>query len=120
MTTTIRILILGASYGILPATKLSLAGHAVTLLGKAEEVAQLAQSGTELLIPAKEDGRPLSIKLPVHDKPSAGVLAVTTPEQVRPADYDLIVLAMQEPQYKAAEIRDLLARLSERSALAFP
>ncbi len=113
MTTTIRILILGASYGILPATKLSLAGHAVTLLGKAEEVAQLAQSGTELLIPAKEDGRQLSIKLSVHDQPSAGVLAVTTPEQVRPADYDLIVLAMQEPQYKAAEIRDLLARISE-------
>ena len=27
---------------------------------------------------------------------------------VDPADYDLVALAMQEPQYRAAEVRDLL------------
>ena len=32
------ILILGASYGLLPGAKLSLAGHAVTLVGRSDEI----------------------------------------------------------------------------------
>ena len=29
-----------------------------------------------------------------------------------PSDYDLVALAMQEPQYRAAEVRDLLGRIA--------
>ena len=36
-----------------------------------------------------------------------------TPERVDPAGYDLVMLAMQEPQYNVHSIRTLLIRIAE-------
>src|SRR5208282_553408 len=37
-----------------------------------------------------------------------GTLSATGPGAVNPADYDLIALAMQEPQYRSPGVRELL------------
>ena len=61
--TPLRILILGSSYGILPATKLSLAGHKVTLVGRSEEISTIERTGIELHVPSRETESPLIVRL---------------------------------------------------------
>jgi hypothetical protein len=41
-----------------------------------------------------------------------GTLSAAGPAEVDPADYDLIVLAMQEPQYRSAGVRELLDKVA--------
>ena len=48
----------------------------------------------------------------VHSSRLPGNLSAATPADVDPADYDLIVLAMQEPQYRAPGVRELLDRVA--------
>ena len=48
----------------------------------------------------------------VNSKQLPGKVAACTPGDAHPSDYDLVVLAMQEPQYSAPEISDLLARVA--------
>ena len=47
---SVRVLILGASYGLLPGVRLALAGHAVTLIGRATELAAMAEAPLRLNI----------------------------------------------------------------------
>jgi len=42
-----------------------------------------------------------------------GRITAATPENCDPRDYDLVVLAMQEPQYSHPTLRALLARIAE-------
>jgi hypothetical protein len=44
----------------------------------------------------------------VHSKKLPGKLSADAPGAVNPHDYDLVVLAMQEPQYRSAGVRELL------------
>lgn len=97
-------LILGASYGSLLATKLLLAGHSVKLVCLPEEAALINAEGTRVRLPVKGRAAPIEIdsrKLP-------GRLSADAPGDVDPADYDLVALAMQEPQYRAPGVRELL------------
>ena len=49
MTThAVRILVLGASYGLLPGVKLSLAGHRVTFVCRAEEISAIGGRDLEV------------------------------------------------------------------------
>jgi len=41
-----------------------------------------------------------------------GKVDAATPESVAPADYDLVCLAMQEPQYSASAVKDLMGRVA--------
>src|SRR5918911_481640 len=75
-----NVLIFGASYGSLLATKLLAAGHNAKLIGVAAEAELINKEGTRVRLPA-------NIKL---------------------AGYDLVVLAMQEPQYRSDGVRELL------------
>lgn len=102
-----RILILGASYGSLLSTKALMAGHDVTLVCMAEEASLIEAEGTIVRLKLRDEDTPRLIRS--ADQP--GKLAAAVPGNVTPADYDLIALAMQEPQYSAPEIRDLLARI---------
>ena len=103
MPATYDVLILGASYGSLLATKLSLAGHNVKLVCLPAEAELINREGAIVRMPVK--GRePVEIdsrKLP-------GKLSAAGPGAVDPADYDLVVLAMQEPQYRSPGVRELL------------
>jgi len=103
-----NILILGASYGSLLGTKLLAAGHDVTLVCRSETAALINGKGTEVRIKLRGEDAHRSIlsgSLP-------GKLDAQTPEQVRPQAYDLVCLAMQEPQYTHPTLRNLLARIA--------
>jgi len=101
---TYKVLILGASYGSLLATKLLLAGHTVKLVCLPAEADAFNSDGARVRMPIK--GR--EGLLEVHSKKLPGKLSAGGPGDVNPKDYDLVALAMQEPQYRAAGVRELL------------
>ncbi|MEM8952127.1 MAG: hypothetical protein AAGC99_22695 [Pseudomonadota bacterium] len=97
-------LILGASYGSLLATKMLLAGHSVTLVCLPEEAALINREGTRVRMPVR--GRDELVE--IDSRELAGDLSAATPDAVDPAAFDLVVLAMQEPQYRSSGVRELL------------
>ena len=103
-----RVLILGASFGSLLGTKLVLAGHDVTLVCLPAEVSQFNAEGARVRLPVK--GREGLVELDSRAGP--GKLSAAGPLTVDPAQFDLIALAMQEPQYGAAGVRELLDRVA--------
>ncbi len=109
MSDTVRILVFGASYGSLLATKLLMAGHRVTLVCLPEEAGLINREGTVVRLPVR--GRDTPLVLRSADLP--GRLDAVTTTQARPQDYDLVALAMQEPQYAAPGVRELLGRVAE-------
>ena len=103
-----RILILGASYGSLFGTKCLMAGHDVTLVCRRPTADLINADGTCVRIRLKGEDTPRTIR----STALPGRLRATTPEKVEPAGYDLVVLAMQEPQYLNHSIRTLLTRIA--------
>ena len=107
-----KILILGASYGSLLGTKLIAAGHDVTLVCRAETAALINSKGTEVRIKLRDEDTHRSFFSSDLD----GKLDALTPEDVNPGDYDLVCLAMQEPQYSHPTLKDLLSRVAKAKA----
>jgi hypothetical protein len=97
-------LVMGASYGSLLATKLLLAGHKVKLVCLAAEAELINREGTRVRIPVK--GRDGLVEIDSRDTP--GSLSADVPTAVNASDYDLVALAMQEPQYRSPGVRELL------------
>jgi len=97
-----KILILGASYGSLLATKLLMAGHSVKLVCLPHEAELINAEGTRVRMPIK--GR--EALLEVDSRKLAGKLSADVPANIKPGEYDLAVLAMQEPQYRG--VRELM------------
>jgi hypothetical protein len=104
MPTTHKVLILGASYGSLLAIKLLAAGHTVKLVCLPAEAEAFNSDGARVRLPVK--GRDGLVE--VHSKKLPGKLSADAPGAVKPRDYDLVVLAMQEPQYRSPGVRELL------------
>ena len=101
---TYNILIMGASYGSLLASKILFGGHKVHLVCLPAEADLINAEGFRVRLPVRGRKEPVEIdsrKLPgkVTAGPAAGV---------NPKDYDLVGLAMQEPQYRSAGVRELL------------
>ena len=107
-TTRYRTLILGASYGSLLSTKLMLAGHHATLVCREATAAIFNAEGSVVRIPVR--GRDGLIE--VDSGSLAGSLQAAAPEKIDPTDFDLVVLAMQEPQYSAPGVRELIGRVA--------
>ena len=103
------ILILGASYGSLLATKLLMAGHNVTLVCRQKTADLINRDGTEVRIKLRDEAMHRAILS--RDLP--GTLDAAAPETVDLARYDLVGLAMQEPQYANHTIRVLLIKVAE-------
>ena len=104
MNTPYKILILGASYGSLLATKLLLAGHTVKLVCLPAEAELINHEGAIVRMPVKRrDGL-----VEIDSRKLPGKLSADGPGAVNPADYDLVALAMQEPQYRSPGVRELL------------
>lgn len=101
-----RILIFGASYGSLLATKLALAGHHVDLLCLPAEADIINSEGTIVHLPVRTENGPDQVE--IRSRALKGGIAAITPENCDPRAYDLLGLAMQEPQYGHPAIRDLL------------
>jgi len=104
MSTPYKILILGASYGSLLATKLLFAGHTLKLVCLPAEADLINKEGARVRLPVK--GREGLVEIDTRKLP--GKLSADGPGAVNPADYDLVALAMMEPQYRSAGVRELM------------
>jgi len=104
MKTPYNVLIFGASYGSLLATKLLLAGHNATMVCTPAEAELFNREGAIVRMPVK--GREGLVEVPSRKLP--GKLSACTPGEARLAGVDLVVLGMQEPQYRSPGVRELL------------
>ena len=103
-----NILILGASYGSLLATKLLMAGHNVTLVCRKNTAELINREGTEVRIKLRDE--PAHRSIFSGDLP--GRLDATPPQDVDVSRYDLVALAMQEPQYSDDALRVLMEKIA--------
>jgi hypothetical protein len=99
-----NILILGASYGSLLASKILFGGHTVKLVCLPAEADLINAEGFRVRLPVK--GRKDQIEIDSRKLPGKVVAGGTT--DFNPKDFDLIGLAMQEPQYRSPGVRELL------------
>jgi len=104
MHTNYKILIMGASYGSLLAAKLLFARHTLKLVCLPAAAELINKEGIRVRMPVK--GRNGLVEIDSRKLP--GKLSADGPQAVNPADYDLVALAMQEPQYRSPGVRELL------------
>jgi hypothetical protein len=109
MSEQYKVLILGASYGSLLGVKLALAGHHVKLVCLPNEVEAINNDGARVRLPIK--GREGLVEVDSRKLP--GKLSADGPGAVDPAAYDLVALAMQEPQYGAPGVRPLMGAVAK-------
>lgn len=106
-----RVMVIGASYGMLPAMRMAVAGVGVTVVGRPQEVAAIrAAGGPRIRIAARESGTMLELA----EADAQGRLSLTSPDIVDPGATDLVFLAASEPQYRGEGLRDLIVRVAER------
>ncbi len=103
-----KILILGASYGSLLSTKLLMAGHDVTLICRQQTADLINAEGTTVRLKLRDESEHRLIRSADHP----GTVDAVTPEQARAEDYDLVALAMQEPQYGEPSVKALMQRIA--------
>jgi hypothetical protein len=103
-----NVLILGASYGSLLGTKLAMGGHDATMVCLPAEVTAFNTDGARVRMPIK--GRDGLIEIDSRALP--GKLGAAGTTDVDPAKFDLIVLAMQEPQYRSPGVRELTEKVA--------
>ena len=99
-----NILILGAAYGSLLASKMLFGGHKIHHVCLPAEADLINAEGFRVRLPVR--GRKDRIELDSRKLP--GKVTAGGTANVNPADYDLIGLAMQEPQYRSPGVRELL------------
>jgi hypothetical protein len=102
------VLILGASYGSLLGTKLLMAGHRTTLVCTRPTAELIGREGTRVRFPIR--GRESLLEIESMALP--GTLSAATPDEIEPGEFDLVVLAMQEAQYGAPDVRELMGRVA--------
>jgi hypothetical protein len=107
--TNYRVLIMGASYGSLLAIKLLFAGNKIKMVCLPAEADAINKEGVRVRLPIK--GRKDLVEIDSRRLP--GTLSADGPSAVNPADYDLVALAMQEPQYRLPGVRELLQRVAK-------
>src|SRR6516165_5851630 len=118
---TYNVLTFGAAYGSLLATKLLFGGHKITMVCLPAEIEAFNSEGARVRLPIRGRGEPIELdsrKLP-------GSLRAAGPGDVNPSDFDLVALAMQEPQYRSPGVRELLdavarAKVPCMSIMNFP
>jgi hypothetical protein len=103
-----NVLILGASYGSLLGTKLLMAGHNVTLVCRRKTADLINREGTEVRIKLRDEPSHRSI----FSRDQPGKLDAVVPQDVDISRYDLVGLAMQEPQYTNHTIRVLMVKIA--------
>src|SRR5438105_5551657 len=99
-----NILILGAAYGSLLASKMLFGGHSIHHVCLPAEADLINAEGFRVRLPVK--GRKDPVVLDSRKLP--GKVSACGAGDVNPKDFDLIGLAMQEPQYRSAGVRELL------------
>ena len=95
---------MGAAYGSLLASKMLFGGHSVHLVCLPAEADLINAEGFRVRLPvraARTRWCSTRASCPARSRPAA-------PTGVNPKDYDLVGLAMQEPQYRSPGVRELL------------
>ena len=101
------ILVLGASYGLGPGVRAAVAGHSVDFVCLPAEAGLIRSGQFTVRVAARNSSRMLDI---------GAADCVRVPDALAPSEvdtnrYELAILAMQEPQYIAPELRRLVRRL---------
>src|SRR6186713_289113 len=109
MPATYKILIMGASYGSLLASKILYGGHSVHLVCLPAEADLINAEGFRVRLPVK--GRKDQVEIDSRKLP--GKVTAGGAAGVNPKDYDLVGLAMQEPQYRSPGVRELLGAVAK-------
>ena len=102
--TRYNILLMGASYGSLLASKLLFGGHSVHLVCLPAEADLINAEGFRVRLPIRGRKDPVVI----NSRELPGKVSASGTAGVDPKDYDLVGLAMQEPQYRSPGVRELL------------
>ena len=109
MQAPLKVLTLGASYGSLLASKLLMAGHTVRLVCLPAEVELFNAEGFRVRMPVKGmDGL-----VEIDSRKLPGVMSAGGTADFDPKDFDLVALAMQEPQYRSPGVRELMERVAK-------
>lgn len=103
-----NVLILGASYGSLLGAKLLMAGHTVRLVCLPAEAELMNREGFRVRMPVK--GRDGLVEIDSRKLP--GTMSAGGAGDFDPAGFDLVALAMQEPQYRSPGVRELMQRVA--------
>ena len=103
-----NILILGASYGSLLGTKLLMAGHNVTLVCRKKTAELINRDGTEVRIKLRDE----AVHRAIFSRDLPGKVDAVEPGNVGISRYDLVALAMQEPQYANHTVRVLMVKIA--------
>jgi hypothetical protein len=98
-----KTLFMGASYGSLLASKLLLAGHTAKMACLPAEAELINQEGFRVRLPVR--GRAELVEIDTRKLP--GKLSADIPQATDPGEFDLVALAMQEPQYRSPGVREL-------------
>jgi hypothetical protein len=99
-----NILLMGASYGSLLASKILFGGHTIHLVCLPAEADLINAEGFRVRLPVR--GRRDPIVLDSRNLP--GKVTAGPAAGVNPKHYDLVGLCMMEPQYRTAGVRELL------------
>jgi hypothetical protein len=108
MAGPMNILMMGASYGSLLASKLLFGGHAITLVCLPAEADLINAEGFRVRLPVK--GRKEQVEIDSRKLP--GKVRACGAGDVDATAFDLVGLAMQEPQYRAPGVRELLDQVA--------
>lgn len=109
MSKKYNVLILGASYGSLLGVKMAMAGHSVKLVCLPAEAELINAEGSIVRMPVR--GREGLVE--IDSKKLPGKITADVPSAINPSEYDLVGLAMQEPQYRSPGVRELLAAIAK-------
>ena len=99
-----NILIMGAAYGSLLASKMLFGGHKIHHVCLPAEADLINADGIKIKLPVRGRAEPVLL----DSKKLPGKVTASGAQGVNPADYDLVGLAMQEPQYRSPGVRELL------------
>src|SRR5215469_506727 len=99
-----KILLMGASYGSLLASKLLFGGHSIHLVCLPAEADLISTEGFKVTLPVRGRAEPVLLE----SRKLRGKVTAGPAESVDPKAYDLVGLCMQEPQYRTRGVRELL------------
>ena len=104
-----KILLLGASYGSLLASKLLYGGHHIHLVCLPEEAKLINAEGFKVRLPIRGRAEPVLL----NSQQLAGSVSAGPAETVDVSQYDLVGLCMQEPQYRLSGVRELMMAIGQ-------
>jgi len=85
-----------------------MAGHDVTLVCRDVTAALINSEGTQVRIKLRDENEHRLI----HSNDYPGNVNAAIPGDVTPSDYDMVCLAMQEPQYSASAVKNLMKKIA--------